>query len=406
MKSAVLLLFLLPLLIQHAVGQDEQITENTIIESDGQFFMPYTKGVREKLQVVNNEVARTRPSQVNIIKRKLNACTSLFYNDSLFNPLHGLKVVFREEIGHSDGINELIRWIPSSMEIDLFTTLSKDSLPYWETTPDAWIAVHFNNPKKLTGSPVINDIYLEPLEIGTFGEWTEFDCMSVPNRIIAVKKNTIPWFDPVSREDFILTLITFFQGSIEKAEKSNIRTSVRPATNLMASEKNEDRKKFANELEKIRRYDPQLAEELMQSFDEFEKSSTGNNRDSDNSNQMDKNIMLNTWKEAVRKLKAEMNAMSPLERKSQAWWSNTEDSNVSGLTLAGFSGSRPLVRLNKNLIDKTKPGSSFQLIVTEWSIPPDADFSDISGYNLVYDKISQLGNNKKLWQQVISLIDQ
>jgi hypothetical protein len=115
--------------------------------------------------------------------------------------------------------------------------------------------------------------------------------------------------------------------------------------------------------------------------------------------------MLNTWREAVRKLKAEMNAMSPVELKSQAWWSDTENSNVSGLTPSGYSGSRPLVRLNKNLMDKAKPGSSIQLIIAEWSMLPGLDFTDITGYNLAYDKISQLGKNLRLWQQIYDLID-
>jgi hypothetical protein len=406
MKSAVLLFLSVLVLIRFTEGQEEQISENSIVESDGQYFMPYSKGVKEKTIVVNSEVAKLRPSQVSAIKRKLKSCTSCFYNDTLFNPLVGLKVVFKEEIGQMDGINDLVRWIPSSVEIDFFTTLSKDSFPFWDATSDAWMAIHFNNPKKLTGNPVIDDIYLEPVETGIFAEWTEYDRVSVPNRIRAVKKSNVPWFEPVSREDFILTLITFFQSSIEKAEKTNVKSSSRSASNPVLSEKDEERKKFSGDLEKIRRYDPELADNLMQSFIEFEKSSLPANSENDNTNRMDKNIMLNTWREAVRKLKAEMNAMSPLERKSQAWWSNTEDSNVSGLTVAGFSGSRPLVRLNKNLIDKTKSGSLIQMIVTEWSVPPDSDFSDMSGYNLVYDKISQLGNNKKLWEQVINLIDQ
>ena len=115
--------------------------------------------------------------------------------------------------------------------------------------------------------------------------------------------------------------------------------------------------------------------------------------------------MLNTWREAVRKLRAEMNAMSPVELKSQAWWSDTEDSNVSGLTPSGFSGSRPLVRLNKNLIDKTKPSSAIQLIVVEWSMSPGTEFNDISGFNLAYSKISLLEINRKLWQHLFDFLE-
>ena len=396
-----ILLFILLSFFYGLSAQDIQFPEDTIMESDGQFFMPFSAGVKEKSLKVASDVARMRPSQVSILKRKLSACTALFSKDSLFNPFSGLKVVFKEEINSLDWFNEMAKWIPSSVEIGLYTTLSKDSMPYWETTPDAWITVHFNNPAKLVGNPVINDIYIEPVQTDSWQPWTEFDRISVPNRVTAVKRNELPWFEPVTREDFILTLITFFQGSIDKAEKKAGQTS----GNLNATSRNTERQNYAVELEKIRKFDPALAEKLMEAYLEAEKSGTTEIQDQKSNSHVDKNIMLNTWREAVRKLKAEMNAMSPVELKSQAWWSDTENSNVSGLTPSGYSGSRPLVRLNKNLMDKAKPGSSIQLIIAEWSMLPGLDFTDITGYNLAYDKISQLGKNLRLWQQIYDLID-
>jgi len=383
-------------------GQENNFPKNTITESDRQYFMPYSTGIKEKSLIVAPDVARIKPSQVSLLKKKLNSCLSLFYGDSLFNPMNGLKATFKQEILSMDGINEQVRWIPSSFEINLFTTLSKDSLPYWESTPDAFIAIYFNNPKKLVGEPVIDDIYIEPLEINSFSHWKELDRISVPERVFVAKRNNLPCFEPVSREDFILTLITFFQGSIEKAEKHPVSSSRQQG---IASQSNkEHHQKFAEELGKIRKYDPQLADKLMQSYIESVTLS-GNVPDRENGNRVDNNIMLNTWREAVRKLKAELNAMSSIELKSQAWWSNTEEANVSGLTPPEFSGSRPLVRLNKNLIDKTKPNSSIQLIVSEWSMLPGSDFNDITGYGLSFYKISQLGKDENLWRQVYNLLD-
>jgi hypothetical protein len=100
-----------------------------------------------------------------------------------------------------------------------------------------------------------------------------------------------------------------------------------------------------------------------------------------------------------------MNAMSPMERKSQAWWSNNEESNVSGLTPSGYSGSRPLVRLNKNLIDRTRPSSSIQLIVIEWSMIPGTEFEETGGYNLAFSKLSQLSQQEKLWEEVFRMLE-
>jgi hypothetical protein len=404
MRSTFLLVLFILSFLYKLSAQDIPIPPDTIIESDGQLFMPYSAGIKEKSLKVASDVARMKPSQVSILKRKLSACTAFFSNDSVFNPLSGLKVVFKEEINSVDGINETLKWIPSSVEIGIYTTMSKDSMPYWESTPDAWITVHFNNPWQLVGNPVINDIYMEPVQTDSWQPWIEFDRISVPNRVTAVKKNELPWFEPVTREDFILTLITFFQGSIEKAEKNAGHTTGNFASNPNASSREIERQKYSAEMEKIRKFDPTLAEKLMQAYLEAEKSGTPETQDQKSNPLMDRNIMLNTWREAVRKLKAEMNAMSPVELKSQAWWSDTENSNVSGLTPSGFSGSRPLVRMNKNLIDKTKPSSSIQLIIAEWSMLPGLDFTDITGYNLAYDKIAQLGKNIRLWQQIYDLI--
>jgi hypothetical protein len=403
MRGIILLVLLL--FFYGLSAQNIQFPADTIIEYDGQYFMPFSTGFKEKMLKVAPDVARMKPSQVSILKRKLKTCSGFFRNDSIFNPFSGLKAIFKEEIYSLDGINETVKWITSSVEIGIYTTLSKDSMPYWESTPDAWITVHFNNPWKLVGNPVINNIYMEPVQTDSWQPWIEFDRISVPNRVTAVKKNDLPWFEPVTREDFILTLITFFQGSIEKAEKKASLSTGYFASNQNPSSRETERQKYAVELEKIRKFDPALAEKLMQAYLEAEKSGTPEIQDHKSNTLVDRNIILNTWREAVRKLKAEMNAMSPVELKSQAWWSDTENSNVSGLTPSGFSGSRPLIRLNKNLIVKTKPGSSIQLIIAEWSMLPGLDFTDITGYNLAYDKISQIGKNIRLWQQIYDLID-
>jgi hypothetical protein len=403
MKRLLLLILFISFFIG-LYGQEINFPADTIIESDGQYFMPYYPGVAEQSLKIAPQVARIRPSQVNVLKRKLNTCALIFRNDSAFNPFSGLKAVFKEEIYSMDGIDDLVKWIPSSVDIGLYTTLSKDSIPYWESTPDAWITVHFNNPEKIVGNPVMNDIYIEPVQTDSFQEWIEFDRISVPNRVTAVKRNDLPWFDPVSREDFILTLITFFQGSIEKAEKKT-GANGRSVPNSNASARITERQKYIAELDKIRKFYPSLADKLMEAYHTAEGSGDQVVEDQRSTSTVDNTIVVNTWREAVRKLRTEMNAMSSLELKSQAWWSDTEDSNVSGLTPAGFSGSRPLVRLNKNLIDKTKSSSSIQLIITEWSMQPRSDFSDISGYNLAYDKISQLGKNSNLWRQIYNLID-
>jgi hypothetical protein len=378
-----------------------------IVEFEGQYFMPYAEGVSSSSIMADPGISKTLQSQVNLLKKKLDSCTGVFREDTLFRDFQGLKVTFDARISQVNGTKEQGRLLTSSLETGIFTTLAKDSLPTWETTPDARVTVHFNNPRLLAGSPVINDIYVEPRETGRFLRYPELDRISVPNRVVAVTHSDFPLFEPVSREDFILTLIAFFQGSIEKAEKQGNHSPLQSldTSHSTLTSKEIEKQKFSADLEKIRKVDPELAEKLMQAFIEAGLPSAENSISPKNGTPVDHIIVLNSWREAVRKLKTEMNAMSPAERKTQAWWSNTEESNVSGLTPAGYSGSRPLVKINKKLIDRTKPTSSTQLIVVEWSMIPGTEISETTGYNLAYDKLSRLSRHERLWNRVFEMID-
>ncbi len=384
-------------------AQPEGISSDTILEFDGEYFMPWSDGIIETSLKVAPEVARVRPSQVNLLKKKVTLCASYFQSDSLFNPFNGLKVAIRSSILPMVSISGEAKWIPSEVETAIYATLAHDSLPAWNPEPDARVTVYFNDPRQLVGNPVINDIYVEPRESGLLFNWSELDRISVPNRIIAAKNNNLPFFEPVSREDFILTLINFFQTSIEKAEKKSSPTTTTTEANKTPERREIERLKFSNDLEKIRKMDPELAEKLMQAY--LEAGLPAAENASHTPTPVDQLIVLNSWREAVRKLKAEMNAMTPMERRSQAWWSNNEERNVSGLTPPGYSGSRPLVRLNKNLIDTTRPTSSIQLIVAEWSMLPGSEFGETLGYNLAFEKLSQLSRQKKLWEQIYQLLD-
>jgi hypothetical protein len=389
------------LLVSRIEAQNAVDSVNVVLEYEGEYFMPNSFGIIEESLSVSPELNRKKPSQVSLIKRKLELCSSLFKKDSIISHSNGLKIILKKEIGPMDGYSELVRWIPSKFEVAIYTTLARNSMPSWNNQPDASIIIYFNNPGKLVGNPIIHDIYLEPNEISDFYQWPEFDRISTPNRVISFKNNDLEYFEPISREDFILTLIAYFQGSIEKTEKEAVTRANSPGISSKAPGKENDLKKYAEDLEEIRKFDPQLADKLMQAY----IAAGGSSVAEESGKEVDNIIVLNSWREAVRKLKAEMNSMSSLELKSQAWWSNTEESNVSGLTPAGYIGSRPLIRLNKNLIDKTKPLTSTQLIVAEWSVLPGTEFEETGGYNLAYHRLSEMGLDEDLWNQISKLLD-
>ncbi|HNZ69929.1 MAG: hypothetical protein QM301_04350 [Bacteroidota bacterium] len=405
MRHLPVLLIFLHLWVLTVSAQTGGPPQDMIVEYDGIPFMPYSKGITENSLVVSPEIARMRPSQVILLKKKLLWCLELFSRHSLFNPLNGLRVTFTGNILPPEVRGDKERWIPLRFDTEIFTTLARDSQPVWEPFPDARVTLYFNHPEKLVGTPVINEIFAEPRQTGTFFNHPLLDRISVPNRIVVMKNHSLPLFEPVSREDFLLTLISYFQASIEKEENKKPHLGVLSEKPEKEDPRETELKKFSQDLEKIRKVDPELAEKLMQAYLSAGIASPEKENAQSGSARVDLNIVLNSWREAVRKLKAEMNAMSPMERKSQAWWSNNEESNVSGLTPSGYSGSRPLVRLNKNLIDRTRPSSSIQLIVIEWSMIPGTEFEETGGYNLAFSKLSQLSQQEKLWEEVFRMLE-
>jgi hypothetical protein len=365
---------------------------------------PFHEGLIEKNIFISPEIIRLKPSPFLSLKNKINTCLSFFSNDTLYGSMKGVRITFTGRATLSKDKSSPSQFPVFGIEVGFHTIHSGDSIPLWSGDPDAWLTVTFNNPLKLTGYPIIQDIYEEPLVTGDFFGHREYHRISVPHRMVAVKNNPGAFFDPVTREDFLLTLISYFQMSLDKEEKPQTQPSKEPV--LQATQWNRENafKKFEEHLKEIRKYDPLLAQRLEAAYRE-EISAKGIQPLPGDINKVDRIIALATWREAVRKLKAEMNAMSPLERKSQAWWSNSENANVSGLTPAGYSGSRPLVRINKNLVDKSRSPSDIQLIVIEWPEILVPETQDQTGFNPASSKLFRILENETLWNQVFTMLN-
>jgi hypothetical protein len=116
------------------------------------------------------------------------------------------------------------------------------------------------------------------------------------------------------------------------------------------------------------------------------------------------NMQLNVWKEGIRKLRAELNAMSPSERRSQAHWSESETMNTSGLTPPGHPGSNPVARINSQIIDNSKPETDMQLITIEWGVDTAPYASFKQGRSLQYHRLYEFGQCREVWENLFSLV--
>jgi hypothetical protein len=404
MKWVFPLIFLLLCSCRILRAQEKGTGQEIFPDYSSPVFMPHHKGIIDKNIFISPEITRLKPSPALSLRNKINTCLAFFSSDTLFRSVKGIRVSFSGSATMPDDKNSPFYFPAFGVEVGFHTILSVDSMPVWSEYPDAWLTVSFNNPLKLAGYPIVRDIYEEPVVTGDFYGHREYHRISAPHRIVAVKNSPGAFFEPVSREDFLLSLISYFHSSIDKEENSRIQPTKEP--DIHASQWNRENafRKFEEQLKEIRKFDTLLAGRLEAAYRE-EIKAKGIQPFPAEVNKVDRMIALSTWREAVRKLKAEMNAMSPLERKSQAWWSNSENSTVSGLTPAGYSGSRPLVRINNNLIDKSRSPSNIQLIVIEWPEIPDPEIQDQTGYNLACSKFFRLLENKTLWNQVFNMLN-
>ncbi len=401
--NRLILLFLSYLFCLTAEAQESEPSPFTVVEFGGEFFMPFSGGVLEQSLELSPGIARMKPLPVHRMKQKLDSCLSLISHDSLFGSMKGIKGVLTGKISPAGGGSEPFPWLPASLDVSLYATLAREGLPAWDGQADARFTIHINDPAKLVGNPVIRDIYPEPELTGTFFGRPEYRRLPLPGRAVVIKNNPFPLFEPVSREQFILELIGFFQKSIENSEKKSVNG--KPAQPPpVVTPREDEMQKIREYLDGIRKYDPFLADRIGSIYRESgvlqDEKEPG-----DGQHGIDRQIVLNSWREAVRKLIAEMNAMSPVERKAQAWWSSTEESNVSGLTPAGFRGARPLVRLSRKLMDPTRPAGDIQLMVVEWPVNPGTLFSETSGYYLALSQLMELSRREPLWKQIFSLAD-
>ena len=61
------------------VAQVGKYLPSAFVEFEGQTFMPYVPGVKDKSIVVAPEISKLRPSPVPLLKKKLNNCFTVFY---------------------------------------------------------------------------------------------------------------------------------------------------------------------------------------------------------------------------------------------------------------------------------------------------------------------------------------
>lgn len=377
-----------------------------IILYRGERFMPFIDGPLEITNSAPAELTRQQQRRLPAIKQKMADLVSLFTACSLLSPPQGMKAVMTTAI-QPPLIPGDFTSFRGNLTLELYVTMVCNERPCWDKRTDATLKIDINDPSRLAAIHVMDEIWIGPRLVSDFFGNPVYRLNDGHREISVITKNNVPLYLPVSRENFIFTLINHFEQTILAGESQATRPESETIILVSNPTDKERRKKaFDKDYENLYRFDPLLAKKLNNNYLEAErrleqaKSDTAAAFTTANFIRM----QLQVWQEGIRKLRAELNAMSPMERRSQAHWSDSETLNTSGLTPPGHPGSFPLVRINPDVLDESLPETAIQLITIEWGIETEPYSSFKHGRNLQYYKLHQLRECTEIWEGISGLI--
>lgn len=242
------------------------------------------------------------------------------------------------------------------------------------------LTLYFNKITSFLGLPLVSDsIYIEPLKVAEFMGYPVYEQNGY--EVTLIHKTNVPLFLPVSCEEYLTTLIN------KEMEQKKM---------------NDDVPKIQNEKEIEKTYLELLTvnRTIAEEYKMYAKKAY---------QELTTYISDNKRYSLVASLKKELDQLSLVNRKRQAYYSNLaigKEDFFSGLDLENLAGdARALVKPNYQVrLDDTE---RIHLIVLKWKmafIPrlyiPQKTF----GYELVDDRMYELYQSQSVWKQIIELV--
>ncbi len=388
------------------MSQTTPAFSDEIILYRGERFMPFIDGPVEENSFSSPDFTRQQLRMVGVMRENLVKASAAMKACQLFHPPQGFKLSIQSstlppvEFHNNESLS-------GSLRLELFVTMVCNERPCYDKKTDAAVTLVFNDPAQLAAIHVMDDIWLQPRKISDFYGYPVYKLYSGSREITVIRDNELPLYLPVAREDFIMTLIRHFSEIISDDEHlASLPQSKEKLLSISEEERAERNSEFNKAYARMFRFDPLLARKLKDNFEEAERRLAEAQSDTSLSITQAQfvNMQVNVWREAIRKLRAELNAMSPSERRSQAHWSESEQMNTSGLTPPGHPGSHPVARINPLIIDNSRPRTDIQLITIEWGVDlaPFASFKQ--GRSLQYNKLYELSQCGEVWKQIFEMV--
>jgi hypothetical protein len=392
--------------ISPARGQTAIAFSDEIVLYRGERFMPFIDGAFEEYTIPSTDFNRQQLRMVGTMRDKISAASAILKSCQIFQPPQGFKLVlYSQALAPVDFYEN--ESLGGSLRFELFVTMVCNEKPCYDKKTDATVTISFNDPTKLAALHIMDDIWVQPRKISDFLGQPVYRLFNGRREITVVTENELPLYVPVTREDFIMTLIRHFRDIIVEDEYLAALPQSKETLLSFSDEENGNRKAdFEKAYNNMFRFDPLLARKLKDNFEQTEQKLKEAKSDSTVYITQSQyiNMQLSVWKEGIRKLRAELNAMSPSERRSQAHWSESETMNTSGLTPPGHPGSNPVARINSQVIDNSKPETDLQLITIEWGVDTAPYASFKQGRSLQYHKLYEFSQCGEVWENLFSLV--
>lgn len=270
------------------------------------------------------------------------------------------------------------------------------------------LALYINNPSFLVGSPILDDIYPCPIKTGDFYSYPINKTGKGEVTVLTNIKR--PLYLPVSREDFINRTIAYFQKKIDEAngELKEKDSGLTPKQAFEAGKK-QRLKDYNIAYGKLMKMDPKQADEYKKSFEQMERDLEEEINKSDDYSVSKKDVINkgNSFLEqTISELHSELEALSPEERKQQAYYSvSGQDTHISGLVPADYEGADALVRVNPNLLDSKRPQSDIQLIIVDWGALKPREYNDgKEAFNIENFFFAELSKNGTFWKSITNML--
>ncbi|GAB4447483.1 MAG: hypothetical protein Fur0028_02410 [Bacteroidales bacterium] len=408
MKNTLILTVYLFCCLSIATAQN---VSEIVTDSEGNKMLPTKTGKINIETFYDENFTKSLPENtVKLYEKTFNQLIAAFSDNPLFNLPKGFDIQIDKRITVWEKEYKPAEFNTSN-ESKVVGEIQLSLAPYFyindKAVTDFHIAsifyIHINNPYNIAGTPLMADIYACPQVVDYFYGYPVYATNREEVTIINFSEK--PLFLPVTQEDFINTLINYWEYKIAAVNKEQGNLQNTKDEFYSDEAKKQRDAEFTKAYNELLKYDKNAAEELKKNYEE-----SLHNLSNSSNNETDLNVF---EKEQIERLKEELQNMSTTERQRQGYYSleaMERFNNVSGLLPKEYIKSGDaLVRINPALVNDNP--DNIQLVSIHWymmneefsDVPRKLNYSDDASL-LTDNIILDLYKDKTFWTDIFKLL--